>query len=422
MLYKNIFASLLLIIALGISVEFVKNIAQSQRYKMDWVEINHIHYGLLNASTWTDKIAAIMTKKINAFEFTPEKRVKTRALIEKTLAVLFDEAEKKIRQRNLRGKSGWELITGGIKQLLVENLIQIDKLKKDIPLFADKILLEMEKPENKQNLINLIKQQLQKFSTKNFNQIDLTAYKKVITDYQCQQRLKCNQLLEKKIRRIEIETQRQLWSICGCLLSLICLLLAAKKRINPYSMTLILIACLTLLGLGVVTPMIEIEAKITELTFQLFAEPVQFSKQVIYYQNKSIADVIRLLVQTNKAQTMFVGGLIFSFSIVFPLLKLFCSALYYYDLKRLKQSAFVRFFALKSGKWSMADVWVVALFMAYLGFDGLVGSQLSQLEQTGKNLKVLTTNGTELKAGFYLFLVFCLSGLFLAMRIDDKAK
>jgi uncharacterized paraquat-inducible protein A len=30
----------------------------------------------------------------------------------------------------------------------------------------------------------------------------------------------------------------------------------------------------------------------------------------------------------------------------------------------------------KTGKWSMADVIVVAIFMAYIGFSGIVGEQL----------------------------------------------
>ena len=38
----------------------------------------------------------------------------------------------------------------------------------------------------------------------------------------------------------------------------------------------------------------------------------------------------------------------------------------------------VRFFVLKSGKWSMADVMVVAIFMAYIGFNGIITSQFGQ--------------------------------------------
>ncbi len=423
MLYKNIIATLLLLGAIFFSVHFIETLHQSRNHKAEWAEINHIHYGLLNAGVWTEKIAAVVAKKVNSFEFTPQKREKTRSLIEKTLSVLFDEAESKIRERNLQGKQGWDFIKGGLKQLLVENLVGIDKLKKDIPDFADKILLEMEKPENKQKLIAVIRQELENFSGNTFSQIDMAAYDAVLKNHACEKRSDCNRKLRQKMQSQDAQLQQQAWIIIACLLSLLILLLTDKRRFNAWTMSLLLASCLLLLGLGISTPMIEIEAQITELEFQLLSEPVRFSEQLVYYQNKSIVDVVWLLLANDRMQVVLVGCLIFMFSIVFPLLKLLCSVVYHYDFKSLKSQVLVRFFALKSGKWSMADVWVVALFMAYMGFDGLVGSQLAELEQaSGKNMKVLTTNGTELKAGFYFFLVFCLGGLFLASRIEKNCE
>ncbi|NOQ35095.1 MAG: paraquat-inducible protein A, partial [Methylococcaceae bacterium] len=268
-------------------------------------------------------------------------------------------------------------------------------------------------------LIVLIKQELQAFSTHTFSRVNLSPYNAVLKRHDCELRLVCNEKLQQKMQSIDKHLQQQLWIIIACLTVLVALLLIDNRKIKPYTMLLLLSACLLLLGLGVVTPMIEIEAQISKLEFQLLGEAVNFSEQVVYYQNKSITDVVLLLLQNTKPQVILVGCLIFLFSIIFPLLKLICSAIYYYDLKGLKSNAWIKFFALKSGKWSMADVWVVALFMAYMGFDGLVGSQLAQLEQASTgNMKVLTTNGTELKAGFYLFLAFCLSSLFLAVRIE----
>ena len=39
----------------------------------------------------------------------------------------------------------------------------------------------------------------------------------------------------------------------------------------------------------------------------------------------------------------------------------------------------VNFFAFHSGKWSMADVTVVAIFMAYIGFNGILDDQMESL-------------------------------------------
>jgi len=82
----------------------------------------------------------------------------------------------------------------------------------------------------------------------------------------------------------------------------------------------------------------------------------------------------------------------------------------------------VRFFALKSGKWSMADVLVVALFMTHIGFDGVISTQLNQLKQAAAGMNVLTTNNTRLEAGFFLFLGFCIAGMLLGMALERSSR
>ena len=117
---------------------------------------------------------------------------------------------------------------------------------------------------------------------------------------------------------------------------------------------------------------------------------------------------------------IFVGVLVFTFSIIFPLSKLISSLLYAYSADKFRKNWLVRFFVIKSGKWSMADVLVVAIFMAYIGFNGIIGSQLDQLTESAKPVEIFTTNGTHLLGGFYLFLLFCISSLLLSEIITQK--
>ncbi|VFN07946.1 MAG: hypothetical protein BECKG1743D_GA0114223_112061 [Candidatus Kentron sp. G] len=59
----------------------------------------------------------------------------------------------------------------------------------------------------------------------------------------------------------------------------------------------------------------------------------------------------------------------------------------------------------------MADVMVVAIFMAYLGFEGIINNQMNQLDAASQYLNVITTDdGTYLEVGFFLFLGFVLLG------------
>ena len=156
-------------------------------------------------------------------------------------------------------------------------------------------------------------------------------------------------------------------------------------------------------------------------------EPIAFTDQVLYFQTKSIFDVVRILAETGAADMLLVAVLLTLFSIIFPAIKLISSYFYYFDVRRARASAWIRFFALRSGKWSMADVLVIAIFMAYIGFDGLVASQLGTLAPVGAVSStvggpvggtLLTTNGTALEPGFYLFLAFVLASLMLSAVLE----
>ena len=118
----------------------------------------------------------------------------------------------------------------------------------------------------------------------------------------------------------------------------------------------------------------------------------------------------------------FVGILLITFSIVFPLLKMVSSVGFYFNYRHARTNRVIKFFVLKSGKWSMADVMVVAIFMAYIGFNGIITSQFGKLKSATQEVVLLTTNGTSLQPGYYLFLSYTLLALFLAALLTRKIK
>ena len=70
----------------------------------------------------------------------------------------------------------------------------------------------------------------------------------------------------------------------------------------------------------------------------------------------------------------------------------------------------------------MADVMVVAIFMAYIGFSGIISEQLSQLEGLTRNMDMLTTNKSQLHVGFFMFAIYVTLGLLIAQRIKSVVK
>ena len=171
---------------------------------------------------------------------------------------------------------------------------------------------------------------------------------------------------------------------------------------------------------GITTPMIDMEAKISQMSFVLLGHAIQFDNQILYFQSKSILDVFWIMITHQDILMKLVAVLLITFSIVFPLLKLASSLGYYYNYHQARNNPLIKFFVFKSGKWSMADVMVIAIFMAYIGFNGIITSQLGKLSSTSQEVVLLTTNGTSLLPGFYLFLSFALLALFLSGFLTRK--
>lgn len=113
------------------------------------------------------------------------------------------------------------------------------------------------------------------------------------------------------------------------------------------------------------------------------------------------------------------------FSIVMPITKLLAMEIYFVGNQRIKSSRVVNWLAFKSGKWSMADVTVVAIFMTYIGFKGILDNQLQNLTIKTEALTSIATNLTSLQPGFIAFLGFVLYGLALSeilKRIPESGQ
>ena len=64
----------------------------------------------------------------------------------------------------------------------------------------------------------------------------------------------------------------------------------------------------------------------------------------------------------------------------------------------------------------MADVMVVAIFMAYIGFKGILDGEFAKMNVDMNNefIASIATNKTALQPGFILFISFVLFGLILS--------
>jgi len=412
-LLKIVISTGIFLVAAVLTVQLISQARQNQQLKTDLAEINHIRYGLLNVDEWTDQVTTILSIKIAEYQLTPESRKKLLHNMENIMYTMIDEVETMVMERLSTQLSG-------IKRFAVGMFFNVDQLRDSVPSYANQLLLELNKPENKAILQEFLSDRLQDFKTTTYNLDQMERLDLLLDNYGCSNKEECREVLEAAIEVKKGEISFRVVSILILVTGLFLLNTLTKFRLTGIQSILLLLASLCLLLGGITTPMIDLEARIDLLLFQLMGEQVKFTDNIIFFQSKSITDVVRILMEEGTLPMIFVGCLVFLFSIIFPSLKLISSLLYAYDVGRLREHRLIRFFVIKSGKWSMADVMVVAIFMAYIGFDGIIGSQLDELTESAKPVEIFTTNGTHLLGGFYLFLLFCISSLALSEILIRK--
>ena len=114
-------------------------------------------------------------------------------------------------------------------------------------------------------------------------------------------------------------------------------------------------------------------------------------------------------------------ALVLLFSIVFPFIKLLLSAGYLF-MNSLKSSKLVQNIIFHLGKWSMADVFVVAIFMSYIGFYGLINSQLGAMAHGNETIGIETVNYSKLSPGIIFFTLYCVFSIVMSSLIHRESK
>jgi hypothetical protein len=320
-------------------------------------------------------------------------------------------------------------IKGKLRKFAVRTLVPEEKIRALVPMFAQTIVDEIQKPENKDALKYVIKSKLQEYSdmTHANSEAANLRLRELFDKYEVEDLEGFNRQTSTALIELEELTYRHTYILLGTILPFLLLwwFLRNKKLIHTPFFIISVLFSLTLLFAGLTAPMIEIDARFQQVNFLLIGEQITFNDQVIFFQSKSILQVIDILFSTGKVDSFFVGLLILAFSILFPLAKLLSTQIYLAGGEKLRKNKVLKFFAFKSGKWSMADVYVIAVFMAYIGFQGIFDHQLANLNIETESLVSISTNRTSLQPGFIIFIGFVLFSLVLSTilkKITYKEK
>ncbi len=169
------------------------------------------------------------------------------------------------------------------------------------------------------------------------------------------------------------------------------------------------VAALSFLYLGLQSPFLELEAFMDDVTVKAeIMEDIGLSDSVegrvyFFYQNHSVVELIELLYTGGN---FFVAILILFFSIVFPLVKLLSSLIILLKPSSKYSRGSVNTVN-KIGKWSMADVFVAAIFLAFFSFSN-------------SNFGIET--GSTTLIGLYFFVAFVVFSLFSGFYLKSVIK
>ncbi len=407
---RSVPALLLLIISVVVGTIIYRSESQRRVMKEDLIELLKVRYGMFNVDEWKGILTNLIRKKVEELNVDGGNRDEMRADITRFLNRAVNDFEAAFHQQ----KS--ETVKGAFESMVAKQLDVFGQVRNYIPTLTEQVLDFLNDPANRDKMKNFIIQKVDEYTSKTFSEVDYTLHDEIIAKYHYDSRQAAIAGLDEQVAGKDTDLMKYI--LIGAVMFFLGWTLFLKNISNLEYLLFILI-CFSLLMFGVLLPMIEIDARISSISFTLLGEPVAFTDQVLYYKSKSILEVVRLMLTNGRIDVLLVGVLVLVFSVLFPVMKLVCSIIYVYSPSS-RSRAVLNFMVFKTGKWSMADVMVVAIFMAYIGFGGIISDQLRQLQGLSDNIDILTTNKSSLQFGFYLFTSFTVMSLVISQKIQSQ--
>jgi len=408
-----------LILLISISIIFIGlkiyNLEIDKRdNNVDLVELSKVKYGLFNVDVWKDKVSNIITKKVNKFKIDKTNRPVLTRKINRLLINVVNELKEDTRDRNKR-----QAIFGiDYKNMIADITGVFEQLDENIPKITQQIISFLDSNNNKTKIKKYILQQLNKYSADTFSKTDYSTRNTILAKYKKKDVKSTINVINKNIHLITGKQNKLVLIFTLLLIGQLVFIFVIKRVTLLYFLSTI-ITSIVLLLLGLLLPMINIDARIQTLSFQLLGEPISFTNQILYFKSKSILEVVWLMISQEEIKMIIVGVFIFMFSVLFPFVKIITSITYLFHLK-IRNNKWVNIIVFKIGKWSMADVMVVAILMSFIGFSGIISEQLNQLKNI--NIEILTTNNSSLQIGFYFFFAFTILSLFISSKLIKLGK
>jgi len=400
-----------LLAGVAFSSFFIYRIESDKRVlETELIELSKVKYGLFNVDVWTEELTRIIIVRVNEFQMSESREDELRVKIEEFLEIAIAELEEGFEEEN-KGSVG-----GFLKRGVASVTDVFGLMREKTPEITESIIIFIKDPENKELAKDFLIDKMQEYSDSTFSEIDYSIYDKILAKHEATEKREAINIIKSKVDSLNDRRTPYSVALFG-IIGLLALIIPFSTDFMKAEFTVLTIICGILLSVGVLIPMINIDARISRMEFELMGESIIFIDQVLYFKSKSILEVVWVMITNKKVDVMTVGILVFSFSVLFPVSKLLGSFAYIYS-EKLRNNPVIKFLVFKTAKWSMADVMVVAIFMAYIGFTGIISEQLTSLENIALNVDIMTTNASSLQIGFFLFTAFAVLSLMVSHKLQ----
>jgi len=386
--------------------------AQQEQIKEDYSMSNNITFGLFSVDQWRDKITAIVNGQVSDFSLTPAQKKALQLQVEQALHALVSKAVAQINkpQKTLGGK---------LKKMAFNSIVNADEIQAQVPSFARTIINKVNSPASQSRLKNIATSKINQLGKETYDSTSVAnaeVTKYVYTKYHVSDPVEFNKRINSQLATIRTVTYNYAYTMVGCVLFALGLWWLMRRQVHLQTTLFVmsLLFALILLIVGITATIIEVDARIQTVNFMLLGDKLTFDNQVLFFQSKSILGIVQVLLKQAKPDAVVVGSLILLFIIILPVVRLVAKGIHIMSPKRVAENSVVKYLAFESAKWDMADVMVVGILMTYIGLNGILQSQLTNLNIHNSVLTTTTANNTSLQPGYFIFVSYVIFALILS--------
>ena len=409
-------AAILLLPAIWFSWKTIDCLAARRLVRTDLAEITHARYGILSADQWRGIIGPILNAQVDKLDLKGQTR-SLRPMVERSLYDLLDHIKTQMTSPSAKGSG----LPGGGNPIIV-NMI-IGSLRPHVPEYTDVVMVQLGKQETQKSFKDSVRGVLADAVNNTFGATDMNTYNSILKRYGCAQTstgaAACEETLSKKIAEADSQATRYYLTVLASAALGFILLMPGKRTLSRAAVSVLMLFCLAMLVGGILSPMLEVEVRVTKLDATLLGAPIEFRDQSLYYRSKTVLEVCQTLLAMGRPEMTLVGVLVILFSVVFPALKMLALGASLFRPALLRTNRLVRLLAFDLSKWSMADVMALAIFMSFVAFNGVIGSSWDGVRgMPGIQAVSFPTNASQILPGYYLFIGFCVSSIFLSKKLE----